>query len=154
MPLVGFHTGLAAVARDVPVWDAFPRRCLATGALFNGNTKKWMLVPAVFRGARVAYKNSHTVKVAGNASDWLEGRPKAHISHYRFDARAYDGLKSKRAVYAGNDTDLNWAARFYDRVLDSIDASASPPRLTAAFQKKVQCRAACPAIDALKYISQ
>jgi len=113
-----------------------------------------MLVPAVFRGARVAYKDSHRVKVAGDAFDWLKGRPMAQISHYRFDARAYDGLESKRAAYAGNDTDLNWAARFYDRVLDSIDASASPPRLTAAFQKKVQCRAACPALDAPKYIPQ
>ena len=44
-----------------PLWSQFPRRCFATNKLFNGYTKKWILVPTSHNNRTIQYLTKKTL---------------------------------------------------------------------------------------------
>ena len=136
---VAYDWTLPRVAEG-PLWSQFPRRCFATNKLFNGYTKKWILVPTSHNNRTVQYLTSHNIQgehikeMLKNATLRCYG-----FSHYRFGAKSIKLLRDKLNTYRSTDH----RHTMYETISGYL-VDATPEEFSKTFQHSVECLESCP----------
>ena len=124
-----------------PLWSQFPRRCFATNKLFNGYTKKWILVPTSHNNRTIQYLTSHNIHGEHIKRMLLDAKLRCYgFSHYRFGAKSVKLLRDKLDTYRSTDH----RHTMYETISGYL-VDATPEEFSKNFQHSIECLESCPA---------